>query len=275
MEVDPPAEEGSDVEFTEAWANLSKSAQKRILKQQARSSSHPRPPKSLKFALDATSAVRASSEPPSATGAPLLTPNPTPPRTPMQPARRLPLLICGIGNPGAAYANTLHSAGLTVVKALADKLGYPPFAKERAFGNGLVSRLPGQEHEHDWTLWQSTSYMNDSGKGVAAAFQHFVRQAPEGRLVVVYDELERQLGSVTVRTKEGASAKGHNGLKSVMAALGGRGFVRVGVGIGRPVSRESGDVAAFVLRKMSGEERGRVEGAVEEVVRRLEEVEKG
>ena len=267
-QVDTPSEE-NDIEFSEAWASLSKSAQKRILKQQNRSSSHPRPPKSLKSALDAQAEVRASSEPPAATGAPLL----TPPRTPMQSARRLPLLICGIGNPGAAYANTLHSAGLTVVKALADRLGYPHFVKERAFGNGLVSRLPGQDH--DWTLWQSTSYMNESGKGVAAAFQQFQREAPEGRLVVIYDELERQLGSVTVRTKEGASAKGHNGLKSIMASLGGKHFVRVGVGIGRPVSRESDDVAAYVLRKMTPGERERVEGAVDEVVRRLEDLERG
>lgn len=269
MEVDLPTEEESDVEFTEAWAHLSKSARKKILKQQQRSSSHPRTPKSLKSALDEQAAVRASSEPPTATGAPLL----TPPRTPMQTTRRLPLLICGIGNPGAAYANTLHSAGLTVVKALADMLGYPQFVKDRTFGNGLVSRQPGREH--DWTLWQSTSYMNESGKGVAAAFHHFQREAPDGKLVVIYDELERQLGSVTVRTKEGASAKGHNGLKSIMAALGGRNLVRVGVGIGRPVSRESEDVAAYVLKKMSVEDRGRIEGAVEEIVRRLEEVGRG
>ncbi len=117
--------------------------------------------------------------------------------------------------------------------------------------------------------------MNESGKGVAAAFHSFLRQAPEGRLVVVYDELERPLGNVTVRTKEGASAKGHNGLKSIMASLGGKNFARVGVGIGRPVSRESEDVAAYVLRKMSAEERGKIEGAVEEVVKKLQELERG
>jgi PTH1 family peptidyl-tRNA hydrolase len=189
----------------------------------------------------------------------------------MQSARRLPLLICGIGNPGAQYANTLHSAGLTVVKALAARLGYPQFVKDRSFGNGNVSR----QDERDWMLWQSPSYMNESGKGVAAAFREFSRSAPEGRLVVIYDELERQLGTVTVRTKEGASAKGHNGLKSIMASLGGQNFVRMGVGIGRPLSRESDDVARYVLRKMTEDERKKIEGSVDEVVRRLEELERG
>ena len=193
----------------------------------------------------------------------------------MQSARRLPLLICGIGNPGAQYAGTLHSAGLTVVKALGARLGYPQFVKDRSLGNGLVSKSRGQGDGRDWTLWESTSYMNESGKGVAAAFREFSRAAPDGRLVVIYDELERQLGSVTVRTKEGASAKGHNGLKSIMASLGGQNFVRMGVGIGRPLSRESDDVAQYVLRKMTEQERSKTEGCVDEVVRRLEELEKG
>jgi PTH1 family peptidyl-tRNA hydrolase len=117
--------------------------------------------------------------------------------------------------------------------------------------------------------------MNESGKGVAAAFREFSRSAPEGRLVIIYDELERQLGTVTVRTKEGASAKGHNGLKSIMASLGGQNFVRMGVGIGRPLSRESDDVARYVLRKMTEEERNKIEGSVDEVVRRLEELKRG
>lgn len=267
-DVEMNSGEDDDLEFSEAWATLSKSQRKKILKQK-RSASHPRPPQSLKAALTAQPEVRASSEPPVAAGTPLH----TPPRTPMQTARRLPLLICSIGNPGAAYANTLHSAGHTVIKSLAARLGYPQFVKERSLGNGLVSRklLDG----HEWTLWQSTSYMNESGKGVAAALRELSRAAPESRLVVIYDELERQLGSVTVRTKEGASAKGHNGLKSIMAYLGGQNFARMGVGIGRPLSRESDDVARYVLGKMTEEQREKIEGCVDEVVKKLEELERG
>lgn len=269
MQLDVPSDE-SDIEFSNAWATLSKSTQKKLLKQK-RASSHPRPPKSLKTALDAVGEARASSEPPAGPVAPLL----TPPRTPMQSARRLPLLICGIGNPGSVYANTLHSTGLTVVKALGSRLGYPQFAKDRSLGNGLVSRESAGDGARDWVLWQSTSYMNESGKGVAAAFRDFTRSAPDAKLVVIYDELEKALGTVTVRTKEGASAKGHNGLKSIMAFLGGLNFVRMGIGIGRPLSRESDDVAAYVLRKMTEDEKHKIEGSLDEVVKKLEELERG
>ncbi|KAK5107083.1 hypothetical protein LTR62_001867 [Meristemomyces frigidus] len=199
--------------------------------------------------------------------------------TPMTTARTLPLLVCSIGNPGSTYANTLHSAGHTVLNKLAERLGYGPFHKERELGNGLVNRPAITGSTGDWTLWQSTSYMNESGKGVRAAYTAWSKHIPvgeEGRLVVVYDELEKPLGVVTVRTAQGASAKGHNGLKSIMASVAGNvPFVRIGVGIGRPVSRDSEEVARYVLRKMEGTERAKIEGCVEEIVAKLRVIEKG
>ena len=91
------------------------------------------------------------------------------------------------------------------------------------------------------------------------------------RLVVVHDELELPIGKIKVR--DGGSARGHNGLKSVMAALpGGMEFTRVGVGIGRCMSRESKDVAAYVMRKMTTQELDAMEdvaGQVSAVVREI------
>ncbi len=81
--------------------------------------------------------------------------------------------------------------------------------------------------------------------------------------MVVHDELELGLGEVKV--KKGGSAKGHNGLKSCIGTLGEKGFWRVGVGIGRPESREGGVVSAFVLREIRGNERRSVEGCVGDV----------
>ena len=117
--------------------------------------------------------------------------------------------------------------------------------------------------------------MNESGKGVAATFREISRSTPDARLVVIYDELEKPLGSVTVRTKEGASAKGHNGLKSIMAVLGGQNFARLGIGIGRPLSRESDDVARYVLRKMTDDEKHKIEGSIDQVIKKLEYLERG
>ncbi|KAI4722104.1 peptidyl-tRNA hydrolase [Aureobasidium sp. EXF-10727] len=183
-------------------------------------------------------------------------------------ASGLPLLICSLGNPGAAYANTLHSAGHNVVATLATLLQTGQFAKDRNYGNGTLTR--SYNPETPWTLWQSPTFMNESGKGVSAAYRTWARENnAQGRLVVVHDELEKPLGSVTIRDKEGLSARGHNGLKSCLASLGGVKFVRVGVGIGRPVSREPNDVARYVLKKMTPVERQKVEGAAEDVLNKL------
>ena len=118
--------------------------------------------------------------------------------------------------------------------------------------------------------------MNVSGPAVKKAFAKWKKeQGGEGRLVIVHDELERELGSVHVRSEKGASARGHNGLKSVMAALPNENFVRIGVGIGRPVSRERGAVSEYVLRKMTGREGAAIEGAAREVSRAIAEVYEG
>lgn len=189
-------------------------------------------------------------------------------------ARSIPLLICSIGNPGSTYAHTLHSAGHTILTRLAAHLDAPPFRKDRTMGNGLVTRVG------DWTLWQSPAYMNESGASVRAAWQTFHKTlavGEEGRLVIVHDELERAMGAFAVKTKQGLSAKGHNGLKSILASLAGSTtpFVRVGVGIGRPASRDSDDVARYVLRKMSPTEREAVEGCVEALIVQLEKLQTG
>ncbi len=117
--------------------------------------------------------------------------------------------------------------------------------------------------------------MNISGKPVSTAYRSFLSSLPSSsdrsttRLVIVHDELEVAVGKVKV--KRGGSARGHNGIKSCVEALGGKPFLRVGVGIGRPVGRGPEEVAAYVLRKMTREEREGVEGCVGELLRVLRE----
>jgi len=209
--------------------------------------------------------------------------------SPMPIARALPLLICSIGNPGKHYANTLHSAGHVVAKKLQERLQCTPWQKSKAHGNGLVSYPavpPTSDDRSDWTLWQSTSLMNISGKGVKAARDTWAREkfagasegeegAEKGKLVILHDELEKPLGEITLNVRQGASAKGHNGLKSIMLSLRDTPFVRIGVGIGRPVSRERNDVADYVMRKAKPEELAKIEGSVEMVVAKLRELERG
>ncbi|KAF2446602.1 peptidyl-tRNA hydrolase [Karstenula rhodostoma CBS 690.94] len=231
--------------------------------------------------------------PPRTTAPPSIPPTPTMAKPALQ--KTYPLLICSLGNPGSAYAHTLHSVGHTITSHISAVKSYTPFAPGLA---GRVARpdnttysfgpLQGfrktnekgvSEGEDDWTLWQSTSLMNVSGKGVARAWREFSAEVArsgrgQGRLVVVHDELESALGKVSVR--DGAnSAKGHNGIKSVQASLGGTKWWRVGVGIGRPESREPNVVAGYVLRKMHAGEMRAMEKACAGVVAVLREIAEG
>ncbi|KAI4247025.1 MAG: hypothetical protein L6R40_001690 [Gallowayella cf. fulva] len=183
-----------------------------------------------------------------------------------------PLFVASIGNPSPTYTNTLHSAGHTVLTHLRAWLFTTAFTKSRPHASGLLSASP------DYTLWQSPSLMNISGKPVSTAWRAFLSSltSPEdrraARLVVVHDELELPIGKIKVREGKGMSAKGHNGLKSVLGALPGMEFMRIGVGIGRCASRESRDVAAYVMRKMTPAEvdiMADVAGQVSEVLREM------
>lgn len=116
--------------------------------------------------------------------------------------------------------------------------------------------------------------MNESGKPIAKAYTSWSRTldrdvAGLAKVVVIHDELEKPLGKVSVREGQGLSAKGHNGIKSLLQTMGRTGFVRVGVGIGRPAGRGSEEVAKYVLGKMTAGEKNKVQEAAGEVMERL------
>ena len=180
---------------------------------------------------------------------------------------RRPILVASLGNPTSAYANTFHSAGHTLLETVRYRLRYPEWSRDKAYANGFLSR------GSDYTLWQSPSLMNVSGKAVSTAWKAFLKdqsspeQRSRARLLILHDELESPLGKI--KFKVGGSHRGHNGLKSCIGSLGGMAFDRCGVGIGRPESRESKDVAAYVLRKMKPAELTKVSDGFGEVIQKL------
>lgn len=180
-----------------------------------------------------------------------------------------PLLVVSIGNP-APLTNTLHSAGHVLLNTLASYANAPRPNPNRRYANGLTS----QAVVEDVMFWQSPSFMNVSGPAVASAWRSFCKDHPDANphLVILHDELELNTGRYKVSTGRGRSARGHNGLKSIMAQRGFREleFSRIGVGIGpRPVSRKGDDVARFVLGKIGSTERERIEGIAESVWREI------
>ncbi|KAF2490498.1 peptidyl-tRNA hydrolase [Lophium mytilinum] len=206
----------------------------------------------------------------------------------MSAARKnIPLLVASIGNPEGLYGGTLHNAGHTVLERVRSIRSFGPFKANKRMGGQVsepirtadfsiipfVSRVHEVEVADNWTLWKSPSLMNVSGKAVKSAWEAFRRENPQGLLVVLHDELEKKKGEVTVK-REG-SAKGHNGIKSVVASMGRTPFVRIGVGIGRPLSRDPDVIVKYVLRKMTTEEQYDVEKAAGPVIEALREIAEG
>jgi PTH1 family peptidyl-tRNA hydrolase len=133
-------------------------------------------------------------------------------------------LIVGLGNPGKKYADTRHNAGFFVVDRLASRAGAP--FREKFSGLFAEGLLENQRV----LLLEPQTYMNDSGRSVAAAAT-FYKVEPK-HVVVVHDELD--VPFATLRLKFGGGEAGHNGLKSVSAHLGTKDYVRLRFGVGKP-----------------------------------------
>jgi PTH1 family peptidyl-tRNA hydrolase len=153
-------------------------------------------------------------------------------------------LVVGLGNPGPSYAGNRHNVGFMVLDLLADRVG-GKFKSHK----GRADVVEGRLGAHRVVLAKPRSYMNESGGPVAGLKQFY--KVPLDRIIVVHDELDLPYG--TVRLKLGGGDNGHNGLRSITRSAGGKDYLRVRFGIGRPPGRQ--DPADFVLKDFSGAER--------------------
>jgi PTH1 family peptidyl-tRNA hydrolase len=149
------------------------------------------------------------------------------------------LLVVGLGNPGREYAAHRHNVGFMVLDELCAMRGAEPF---RSKFSGLLSRLRLEDGE-ELLLLKPQTYMNESGRSVGPAAGFF--RIPAERVLVVHDELDLPPGEI--RLKAGGGHAGHNGLRSIMAALGTPDFRRVRIGIGHPPPGFRADTADYVL----------------------------
>jgi PTH1 family peptidyl-tRNA hydrolase len=134
------------------------------------------------------------------------------------------LLLVGLGNPGPGYANHRHNIGFVAVDAIAARHGFKPW---RAKFEGEIAE--GETGGERILALKPATYMNLSGNSVAAAARFY--KVPVERIVVIHDEIE--LAPARIRVKRGGGNAGHNGLKSLDAALGPD-YWRVRLGVGRP-----------------------------------------
>ena len=155
----------------------------------------------------------------------------------------LDYLVAGLGNPGREYAETRHNVGFMVVDEVAARHGET--FRSKFSGRVADLRLDGARVG----LLEPQTYMNESGRSVAAAVRYY--RIPLDRVLVVHDEVDLELGRLQARV--GGGLAGHNGLRSIAAYCGGAEFLRLRVGVGRPGRGDPRPVADFVLSPFSPE----------------------
>jgi len=162
-------------------------------------------------------------------------------------------LVVFLGNPGTQYARTRHNVGWMVADSLPGGLSWQKKFKGRFAKEGSTYLLLPE------------TYMNKSGESVQACVAYFSLDPEE--VLVVHDETELPLG--TLQLKAGGGTAGHNGLKSLRERLGGAGFSRVRIGIGRP-DRES--LSSYVLTSFRPDEEPLLGKVVDEAARTIDAI---
>ena len=168
-------------------------------------------------------------------------------------------LIVGLGNPESEYADTRHNLGFACVRELARRMDTKI---DRKRWQSLVGH---SESRGVWFVLPQT-YMNLSGEAVAKALRD-TNLTPD-QLWVVHDELDLPL--CRMRIRRGGSGAGHNGVLSIISALGTPDFVRFRIGIGKPARKGSPAGRSYVLGRFTKAEAERLPNIVDGVATALE-----
>jgi len=158
-------------------------------------------------------------------------------------ASTLDLLVAGLGNPGREYELTRHNVGWMVVDEVARRLGAS--FRSKFSGRLAETRLA----ERRIALLKPETYMNDSGRSIAAATRFFKVDAAS--LLVVHDDVDLEPGRLQARL--GGGLAGHNGLRSIAQAIGTQDYLRLRIGVGRPGRGDRRSVSDYVLTRFAAE----------------------
>lgn len=184
-------------------------------------------------------------------------------------------LIVGLGNPGIEHQFTPHNAGFLAVDRLAEVCGVS-ITNRRGRAVTAKAMLAGQEV----LLAKPETFMNLSGLSVAALLRELDLFAgkelgrPAGDLIVLYDELAIPLGQLRIR--ERGSAGGHNGIKSILGALGTEEWIRIRLGIGKAPTTSGREIKAggtdYLLSPFRRQQLAELDEVLDEAVRAVEMV---
>ena len=148
--------------------------------------------------------------------------------------------MVGLGNPGLEYQWTPHNAGFMAIDRIAQQEGVV-VQNRRCRAMTASCRIAGR----DVILAKPETFMNLSGLSVAALVKEFGAGPQLENLIVLYDELDLGLG--TIKSREGGSAAGHNGARSIISSLGTSEWLRIRIGVGHDLPAEA--IAAGAKRR--------------------------
>lgn len=174
-------------------------------------------------------------------------------------------IIAGLGNPTKEYEGTRHNVGFDVIDRLSEKYNIAVDTKKhRAFiGKGMIA---GQKV----ILAKPQTYMNLSGESIRSLLDYY-KVDEEHELLVIYDDVSLGVGQLRIRAK--GSAGGHNGIKNIIAHLGGQVFPRIRIGVGEKPPKY--DLADYVLGHFSKAEKILMDEGYDNAVRAVEMIVSG
>jgi PTH1 family peptidyl-tRNA hydrolase len=160
------------------------------------------------------------------------------------------ILIVGLGNPGYGYSHTRHNAGFIAIDQITNsKEKNITWKKEK---NSLTTKIGNM------ILAKPQTFMNLSGLAVQALMTFY--KIPLENLVVIHDDVDLKLGDI--REKTGGGSAGHNGIKSIDAAVG-RDYHRIRIGVGHSV--QPIDTADWVLGRFSKDEQEIINNTIKKI----------
>jgi len=170
-------------------------------------------------------------------------------------------IIIGLGNPGKKYENTRHNVGFDTVELLSRRHGITitKLKHKALLGDGKIS---GKRV----ILVKPQTFMNLSGESVREILEWY--KVPVKNIIIIYDDIDLPAGKLRLRPK--GSAGTHNGMRSVIYQIESDEFPRIRIGVGGPP--EGWELADYVLSKLSGEDKKKVEEAIVYAADAVEEI---
>ena len=167
--------------------------------------------------------------------------------SPMLPKKKVTnnniALIVGLGNPGEKYESTRHNIGFSFIDKFSEQINSP--ITDSKF-NSLYSNV--NKDGKKLLLLKPQTYMNDSGVAVKKVKDFF--KISSNQTIVIYDDLDLQVGQIKIKDTGGSG--GHNGINSIIENIGNNDFIRIRIGIGKPLEKSMTN--KYVLSKFTKDE---------------------